>query len=58
MFSSYSDSDHINVGAKQTIIAKTKKEKRTSSIASFPEPRPEVCTAMDDNSDNSGFYWG
>ena len=64
MFSSYSDSDHNNVGAKLSIIAKASKEEKTS-IASFPEPRPKVCTAMVSDchcgncqDDNSGFYWG
>ena len=56
MFSSYSDFDHNNVGAKASIIAKTSKEEKRS-IASFPEPRPEACTAMVED-DNSGFYWG
>ena len=56
MFSSYSDSDHNNVGAKKPIIAKASKKEK-SSIASFPEPRPEACTAMVED-DNSGFYWG
>ena len=64
MFSSYSDSDHTNVGTEQSIIIKLRKEE-TASIASFPEPRPEVCTAMVSDchcgncqDDNSGFYWG
>jgi len=51
MFSSYSDEDHNNVGAKHIIIAKPRKEERTS-IASFPEPTSMV------EDDNSGFYWG
>ena len=56
MFSSYSDSDHNNVGAEQSVIAKIRNVER-ASIASFPESQPEDCTAMTLD-DNSGFYWG
>lgn len=58
MFSSYSDSDHNNVGTKQSVSVIEKiRNVEVASIASFPESQPEDCTAMtlDDNSD---FYWG
>ena len=55
MFSSYSDGDHNNVGAKNfnNAVFQTKKVERTS-IASFPDGE---CTPMEYD-DNSGFYWG
>jgi len=55
MFSSNSDTDHKYIGAEKSFVFHNEKQER-ASIASFPDPRPDVTDMVLD--ETSDFYWG